>query len=127
MMNKLSMVLLIAAGLLNFVPVIGVISTDQLSSMYGVEITSADMSVLMRHRAVMLGLVGGLMIVAAFRPTLRLPAAIVGLISMASFIVLAGLATEIGPNVSNVAIADIAGVVIILGVLAIELRGRRDG
>ena len=45
-----------------------------LLSLYGVEV-QGDLAILMRHRAVLFGLLGGLMILAAFRPHLKnLPA-----------------------------------------------------
>jgi hypothetical protein len=76
-------------GLINFYPLIGVLGPAQLQSLYGLEFAGADLQVLMRHRAVLLGIVGGLLIIAAFRPTLRVVAAIVGLVSMVTFLMLA--------------------------------------
>jgi hypothetical protein len=51
--------------------------------------TGSDMLLLMRHRAVLFGVVGGLLLVAAFRPRLRAVAATVGLVSVVSFLLLA--------------------------------------
>ena len=51
----------------------------------------ASLRVLMRHRAVLFGLLGVALIVSAFVPGWRLPLALLGLASMVSFIVLAYL------------------------------------
>jgi hypothetical protein len=107
-------VLFVAVGLLNLYPVVGAISAEQLTNLYGIGITSPDLETLMRHRAVMLGLIGGFLLVAAFRPALRVPAAFVGLVSMMSFVILAFMSGDIGPGVRRVAIADIAGSVIVI-------------
>ncbi|MGI9262052.1 MAG: phosphopantetheine adenylyltransferase [Woeseiaceae bacterium] len=123
-MDKVVFILLILTGLTNLVPVVGVISAEQLSGMYSVSIDSPDLGVLMRHRAVMLGLIGAFLIVAAFRPSLRIAAASIGLISMATFVLLAFTSGEIGTDVRNVALVDIAGSVMAAAVLVISIRDK---
>ena len=71
----------------------------------------------MRHRAILLGLIGGLMLVAAFKPAIQLLASVLGLLSMASFIALAWTAGDINANVDRVAMADVFGVIAVLLVL----------
>ena len=105
---------------------IGVVSADQLTGLYGISFGSPDLETLMRHRAVMLGLIGGLMFFAAFRSSLQLLAATVGLVSMSSFVILAYSAGEIGPEISKVAVADVAGVVVVAIVIVIVIWDRRS-
>lgn len=124
-MKQIVFILLIITGLTNLVPVIGVISTEQLTDMYSVSIDSTDLGILMRHRAVMLGLIGGFLIVAAFRPSLRIPAASIGLISMAAFVLIAFTSGETGADIRNVAIVDIAGSIMAAVVLALAVREKR--
>lgn len=109
MSKKISALLLVAVGLLNLLPLIGVISTEQLNNLYGISVESPDLETLMRHRAVMLGLIGGFMLLSAFRSSLQVIAATIGLISMSSFVILAYLSGETGVEVDRVVIADIAG------------------
>jgi hypothetical protein len=126
-MKKICTVLLAGAGLLNIYPLVGVLSADHLTGLYGSNFESPDIQALMRHRAVMLGLIGGLMLFAAFRSSLQLLAATVGLVSMSSFVFLAYSSGEIGPEINKVAIADIAGAVAVAIVLVIVIRDRRSG
>ena len=119
----------VLVGLMNFLPVAGVVSGDRLATMYAVELGSTDLVVLMRHRAVMLGLIGGLMIVAAFRPALRLTAAIVGLLSMLAFVVLAHLPDAVNSQIHRVALADLVGSLAMVVALLLMVRtspGGRD-
>jgi len=102
-------IVLICLGLLNLYPAIGVLSAGQIEGLYGIDVVSTDLEILMRHRAVMLGLVGGLLLVSAFRPRLQVVAATVGFISMSSFVAIAYLAGEFGPRISTVVLADIVG------------------
>jgi hypothetical protein len=125
-MKKICTVLLAGAGLLNIYPLVGVLSADHLTGLYGNNFEPPDIQTLMRHRAVMLGLIGGLMLFAAFRSSLQLLAATVGLVSMSSFVFLAYSSGEIGPEINKVAIADIAGAVAVAIVLVIVIRDRRS-
>ena len=82
-------IILVLVGLMNFYPVIGVLSADTLRNLYGVIILDNDLLILMRHRAILFGILGIFMVISAFRPNLQPSAIVVGLISMMAFIGLA--------------------------------------
>jgi hypothetical protein len=88
-MHRFVTALFIIAGVVKLLPVVGVLGADQLQALYNMPFTGSDMLLLMRHRAVLFGVVGGLLLVAAFRPRLRAVAATVGLVSVVSFLLLA--------------------------------------
>lgn len=125
-MKKVSAILLIAIGLMNFIPIIGVVSTEQLTTLYGISIESVDLEILMRHRAIMLGLIGGFLLLAAFRPSWQVPAASMGLVSMSAFVILAYIAGENGDQIHRVVVADIVGSVAAAFVLAVIFWERRN-
>ena len=58
-MQRVIQAALIVAGLIHFLPVAGVIGAHQLESMYALPFDERNLAILMRHRAVMLGLLGG--------------------------------------------------------------------
>ncbi len=66
-MKNLGTVLLIGVGLLNLAPIIGVISTQQLESLYGMADLSADLEVLLRHRVILFGLLGTFVLLSVTR------------------------------------------------------------
>jgi hypothetical protein len=72
-------------------PLAGVAGPRQLDDLYGIGTVSGDVDVPLRHRAVLLGLVGVILVVAAFVRSLRVTATAVGVVSTASFIVVAML------------------------------------
>lgn len=125
-MKKACSILLVAVGLLNLYPVIGVLSAEQITGLYGISIESADLETLMRHRAIMLGLIGGFLLLAAFRPSLQTLAASMGLVSMFSFVILAHLAGDNGDQIRKIIIADIVGSVAAGMVLALIAWERRN-
>lgn len=75
-------------GLINFTPLLGIVSNEVLVSLYAVDITSPDMSLLLRHRAALFGIVGGYILMAAFKPSHRPVATNMAFASMLSFMVL---------------------------------------
>ena len=80
---------LFAAGMVNALPVIGVLGVARLESMYGIKVADSNLSILLRHRAVLFGLVGGFMQYAAFKQELASVATLGGLVSMLSYVLIA--------------------------------------
>lgn len=102
--------LIVIAGVINFLPVVGVISATRLEGLYGVDIADPTLEILLRHRAVLFGVIGGFMIFAAFNPTLHLAAIVGGLIAMLSFLWLYYLAGEPPQSLLSIVYADVVGV-----------------
>ena len=108
-MKRAISIILVAVGLMNFYPVIGVLSADTLRNLYGVIILDNDLLILMRHRAILFGILGIFIVISAFRPNLQPSAIVVGLISMMAFIGLALGTGELGEPIQKVMIADLIG------------------
>lgn len=117
-MQRLITVLFLIAGLINFAPVAGVLSADTLANAYGIAAPQGDLLILMRHRALLFGIVGGLLIVAAFRRPLQPVAIVAGMVSMIGFIALVLMAGEHGDKLQRIMLIDI-GAVIVLALAAI--------
>ena len=49
---------LVLVGLIHLLPLSGVLSADQLASLYGLSFSEPNLAILMRHRAVLFGLLG---------------------------------------------------------------------
>lgn len=119
--------LFILAGLIKITPVIGVLGVERLQALYGMPFDGQDLLLLMRHRAVLFGVVGSLLLVAAFRPPLRMLAGTVGLASIASFLLLALPLQEHGAALQRVFWADVvAGTSLILALWLSRGELRRD-
>lgn len=88
-MRHLATALFVIVGLINFGPIVGVLGAGPLAKLYGLTVSDPNLLLLLRHRAMMFGLIGTLLIVAAFKPGLRNLAAALGMVSMVSFCVLA--------------------------------------
>ena len=75
----------------------------------------------MRHRGVLLSLVGLLLIFAAFKPELRIFAIAIALISKLAFIFLTFTASNYTAEVRQVALIDVGAIALLLAVLGIHL------
>ncbi|MBW0104092.1 hypothetical protein [Pseudonocardia sp. KRD291] len=116
-------VILFVVGVVNGLPVVGVAGAGPLTTLYGTSLTDPDLLVLMRHRAILLGLLGAVLVAAAFLPTLRPAAIIAGLVSMVGFVVLAHLVGGIDPKLRTTVLIDVALSAALLVALALHLVG----
>lgn len=95
------------------------LGAGRLAGLYGVSLNDANLEILMRHRAVLFGLLGAFLVLAAFQPSLQRPAVIAGLVSVISFIVIAwsvgGYNDAVGKVVFADIIATVALVILLIG------------
>jgi hypothetical protein len=117
-MSALATALFLLVGVVNLLPVSGVVSTARLQALYGVSLSDPNLVVLMRHRAVLFGIVGALLVAAAFHPPYRPAAAAAGLVSMLSFVLVAHLVGGINPELRRVVVVDVVAS-LLLGVAAL--------
>ena len=81
-MGALVTTLYLVAALINLAPVSGVFGAARLEALYGLPFADPNLLVLMRHRAVLFGIVGVLLAVAAFVPGISTIAAVARLLSL---------------------------------------------
>jgi hypothetical protein len=108
-------VLFLVAALINLAPVTGVLSADRLQGLYGIPVDGADLEILLRHRAVLFGIVGAFLLVAAFHPPLRPLATGVGLVSMVSYLVIALGIGGYNAELQRVVVVDLVGIAALVG------------
>ena len=113
-MRYLLSVMLTVVGIIHLLPLTGVLGVSHLQSLYGVTIDDPNLKILMRHRAVLFGILGAFLIYAAFRPELQLAALIAGAVSVISFLVIAGMVGGYNTGIARVVTADIVAVVCLL-------------
>jgi len=114
-------VILFGVGLIHLLPVVGVTGAKSLDKLYGTQISDANLLILMRHRAVLFGLIGALLIAAAFVPDIQLAAIAVGLISLLSFILIAQSTRNYNKKIGQVMRIDIVALILLAVALGLEL------
>ena len=73
-----------------------------------------NLAILMRHRAVLFGILGLFFVFAAFRPEIQTVAFLAGFVSVVSFLWLAWSVGGYGPQVARVVMADIIALVCLM-------------
>ena len=124
-MKKLASALYGLAGLVNLAPVVGVLSTERLQVLYGIGLTDPNLIILLRHRAVLFGIVGALLLTAAFRPALRPIAFPAGLVSMVSFILVAYLVGDFNAELHRIVWIDIVASALLVAAGLITFQSER--
>ena len=122
-MRHLLSAMLIIAGIIHLLPLSGVAGDEQLQKLYGLSFAEPDLAILMRHRAVLFGLLGAFLVYAAFRPALQPVALIAGFVSVVSFLWLAWSTSGYNAEISRVVAADLvalACLVVAAGVWLVE-------
>jgi hypothetical protein len=117
---------LVIVGIIHLVPLSGVLGSDALESLYGIEFTNPDLVILMRHRAVLFGLLGAFLVYAAFKPSFQLTALVGGFISVLSFLYLAWAVGGYNEQVAHIFFADVVALAcLVIGSIAYALAHRR--
>jgi len=118
-MRYLVSAMLIIVGVIHLLPLSGVLGAARLGVLYGIPVDEPNLEILMRHRAVLLGLLGAFLVYAAFRPGYRLLALVAGFVSVASFLCLAWSVGDYNTAVRRVFTADIVALgCLVIGAVA---------
>jgi len=117
MTNIVVGVVLVLVGVVHILPLVGLMGNEQLKSLYGVVGLDSNLTLLLRHRAVLFGLLGGSLLLAAFKPLYHWPALFIALVSMASFVLLALGQEDLSSAIERVVKVDIACMVALLAAI----------
>ncbi len=112
---------LVLVALLHALPLAGVLGAARLSVLYGVDARDPALELLLRHRAVLFGLLAALLAWAAWQPALRGAGLIAGLVSVASFLLLALQAGPLQPALATVVKLDILALLLLLAAGIVHL------
>lgn len=99
------------------------IAPSRIPGTYGLAVT-ADMELLLRHRAVMMALIGTLVAVSAFYAMLRPAALTVGGVSIVTYAVLA-LSADVNDDLRGVAHLDLVLVGLLASAVLLDPQARR--
>ncbi len=105
---------LLVVGIVHLLPVLGVLGTERLNALYGITIADPNLEILMRHRALLFGLLGAFLIWAAFRPSLHTAALTAGTVSVAGFLLIALQAASRNEQIDRVFAIDVVALALLV-------------
>ncbi len=106
MASRIVTVMLLIVAVIHWIPAAGALGVARLNALYDIEIVGNDLAILMRHRAVVFGLLGILFAYAAFRPAVQAIALGIAAASTLSFVLLAAMVGEHNAAIRRVVVAD---------------------
>ncbi len=119
-MNKIYLALLFIVGVINFLPIIGVLSIDTVNQAYSLSVSDNNLAILLRHRALLFGLIGGFVIYSVFSPQYQIAAMVLAAVSMLGYLILFWFVGESNSALLKVAQIDIIGVVLLLAAIFVR-------
>ena len=125
-MRYLVSAMLVIVAIIHLLPLSGAIGSERLASLYGISFDEPNIAILMRHRAVLFGLLGLFMLFAAFAPRFQVAAFVIGFVSVVSFLWLASSVGGYNAAIGRVVTADIVALACLIvgaGAYAFAQRG----
>jgi hypothetical protein len=126
-MRHLVSAMLVVVAVVHLLPLSGVLGNERLSALYGIPINEPNLAILMRHRAILFGLLGLFLLFAAFSPPFQTVAFIAGFVSVVSFLWLARSVGGYNAHVARVFMADIIALVCLIVGVAGHAYARSQG
>jgi hypothetical protein len=115
---------LILVAIIHALPILGVLGAAKLTALYGITVRDPNLELLLRHRAVLFGLLAAFLVYAAVRPELHRLALVAGFVSVISFLVLAQPVGSLNTALITVVRADwLALALLVVGAVCHFRRG----
>ncbi len=125
MLDKIAAVILFLVGIVNIIPVIAFFDISKTAKLYGLPIEGENLTILMRHRGILLAIVGIALIVSAFKSEYRILAISLALLSKIAFVFLTFTSPDYNSQIKQVALIDIGAIILLLIVLGINFGRKR--
>ncbi|GAA6140133.1 hypothetical protein NBRC116583_38800 [Arenicella sp. 4NH20-0111] len=121
-MNVMVGVILAAVGLLHTLPVLGSLGVAYLHKLYGIDIDDPQIELLLRHRAVLFGVLGVTLMMLSIEAKYHTVGLLIGFVSTVSFVALSvvqqSVTSSISPQISRVITIDIICSVVLFTLLS---------
>lgn len=117
--------MLVFVGVIHLLPLSGALGSKRLATLYGLSFSEPNVAILMRHRAVLFGLLGSLLIYAAFHVPTQPIAFVGGFVSVLSYLWIARSVGGYNAQLGRVFSADIVALIcLVVGAVSYVLDGR---
>lgn len=108
-------------ALIHLLPVVGVAGGDALQRLYGVAVFDPDLQLLLRHRAMLFAIIGGIALLGAWLSACRTLALLTLWISLGSFLLLASHTSAISAELARVQRIDMYALIVLLPLTALAI------
>ncbi len=113
--------ILFILAVIHLLPVVGVLGSDSLTRLYGITVSDSNTEILLRHRAVLFAIIGLFLLLSVFKSEYQPIAICIGLISVASFLLLTWSTEGLNSEISWVVKVDWLALVLFIVAGAINM------
>ena len=113
--------LMLIVAIIHLLPLVGVLGVERINALYATSISDPTLEILMRHRAVMFGILGGIFAYAAFIPSVQPLAFFAAVVSVASFFWLVFSVGNPTGALTSIVVADIVAAIALVGAIVLFL------
>ena len=106
--------ILFILAVIHLLPVAGVLGSDSLTRLYGIYVSDSNTQILLRHRAVLFAIIGLFLLLSVFKSEYQPIAICMGLISVASFLLLTWSVDGLNSEISRVVKVDWIALMLLL-------------
>jgi hypothetical protein len=106
--------ILFIVSVIHLLPVVGVLGSDSLTRLYGITVSDSNTEILLRHRAVLFAIIGLFLLLSVVKSEYQPIAICIGLISVASFLLLTWSIEGLNSEISRVAKVDWVALVLLI-------------
>lgn len=110
--EKIFRFVLFVTGIINFLPSLLAVFPSKIGS-YGIDFPNNDFELLLRHRAVLFGIIGAIMVFSAIRKKYYSLATLAGMVSMVSFLVLYFIIGDINAPLKKIMSIDLVAIILL--------------
>jgi hypothetical protein len=104
---------LVVGAMIHLLPLAGVLGAGRLQALYGIAVEEPNLEILLRHRAVLFGVLGVFLLTAAFKPTLQSSAFAAALCSVGAFLAIAALVGSYNALLARVFWVDVVALIVL--------------
>ena len=111
MPEKAITALLLIVAVIHLVPISGFAGVAKLESLYGIPFKGSELEILMRHRAILFGILGAFFAYAAFKPALQPLAFLAAFATLAALFYLAFSVGGYNAAIQKIVIGDVVAAI----------------
>lgn len=126
MREKLIAFLMVVVAVIHLLPLMGILGVDKLNNLYGITIADNNLEILMRHRAMLFGLLGLFFVVAAFKRIHQPMAFLLAFISLISFLYLSWSIGGYNEAIARVVTVDLIALGALLVAVVLYFTARKN-
>lgn len=120
MTQAISGVLLLVA-VIHLLPLVGALGAERLNALYGISLADSNIVLLMRHRAILFGLIGAFLACSAFGIKLQWLGLIAGMVSVSTFLLFARSLPNLTNEIERVVLVDWVALALLLVGIVLKL------